>query len=266
MKKYILLLFLLPLLSGCEKDFNTVIDTEVSVFQVSSTSQFNFFQYSNTDSVITLSISFSTINNLDKVFFDILLPTEKKLNSRPVELFDDGNLEFHGDNKSGDKTFSNKFPLNQNLPNGVYTIKFIALDKNGISKQVAVQNFTFNNGQTNIPPVVSNLVAPDTAVIGSDTTFIFLSLDVSDANGLNDIDIVFFNSFLPPDGRPSQNNPFLMFDDGSRGDKVAGDGTYSLTIILPPSGVTKGTFRWEFQAKDRGKKLSNIIIHNIVIK
>ncbi|MDR3668143.1 MAG: hypothetical protein P4L35_14975, partial [Ignavibacteriaceae bacterium] len=61
--------------------------------------------------------------------------------------------------------------------------------------------------------------------------------------------------------------PFYMYDDGrpEHGDAVAGDGIYSLIISLPP-GTTKGTYRWEFQAQDREKKTSNIIIHNIVVK
>ena len=59
-----------------------------------------------------------------------------------------------------------------------------------------------------------------------------------------------------------------MYDDGNpvHGDAIAGDGIYSQIISLPPTGVTKGTYRWEFQAQDREKKTSNIIIHNIVVK
>ena len=56
-----------------------------------------------------------------------------------------------------------------------------------------------------------------------------------------------------------------MYDNGTNGDQTSGDGIYSLIIELPPTGVTKGVYRWEFQARDHGKKLSNKIIHNIVI-
>jgi len=57
-----------------------------------------------------------------------------------------------------------------------------------------------------------------------------------------------------------------MFDDGnngSDGDLIAGDGIYSIIIRLPPTGVTKGTYRWEFQARDRAGKSSNKIIHTL---
>jgi hypothetical protein len=63
-----------------------------------------------------------------------------------------------------------------------------------------------------------------------------------------------------------------MFDDGdpNHGDAIAGDGIYSSIVKLPSKQsnppVPLGTFRWEFQAKDRENKTSNIIIHYIVIK
>ena len=56
-----------------------------------------------------------------------------------------------------------------------------------------------------------------------------------------------------------------MYDDGTNGDITANDGIYSLVIILPPSGVTLGTYRLEFQAEDRGNKVSNPIIHYVVV-
>ena len=59
-----------------------------------------------------------------------------------------------------------------------------------------------------------------------------------------------------------------MFDDGNlalHGDQVAGDGIYSLLIQISSTN-DKGTYRLEFQAKDRGGKLSNIINHNLLIQ
>ncbi len=177
---------------------------------------------------------------------------------------DNGKAE-NGDFSAGDNTYSNKFPLSQFYPNGVYTIKYFAEDKNSSVKQVAVQNFKYDNGQANIAPIISNLVAPDSAKIDTIKTLIFLSVKAEDQNGQSDIESVFFNSFIPPNGTPSSNNPFILHDDGVNGDQTLGDGIYSLIIELPPTGVTTGNYRWEFQARDRGKKLSNIIIHNIVI-
>jgi hypothetical protein len=59
-----------------------------------------------------------------------------------------------------------------------------------------------------------------------------------------------------------------LYDDGNttlHGDLVAGDGIYSLLIQVIPSNE-KGTYRFEFQAKDRSGALSNIINHSVLIQ
>jgi hypothetical protein len=120
----------------------------------------------------------------------------------------------------------------------------------------------------NIPPVIKNVRAPDTLIVpGADTLKIVLSVDVSDANGREDVLSVFFNTFKP-DGSPSSGNPFQMFDDGNvvaNGDLVKDDGTFSRIIILPP-GTTKGKYRFDFQAIDKSDESSNIISHFMVLK
>ena len=87
-----------------------------------------------------------------------------------------------------------------------------------------------------------------------------------DQNGLSDIDKVYFLVYRP-DGT-TNNSQNLMFDDGNltdHGDQSAGDGIYSLLIQIT-SANQKGTYRLEFQAKDRGGKLSNIINHSLLIQ
>jgi hypothetical protein len=117
-----------------------------------------------------------------------------------------------------------------------------------------------------VAPVISNLIAPDSVTIGNDSTKIFLSITVWDQNGLNDISSVFFNSYIPPDGHASSANPIKMYDDGTHGDKTAGDGIYSTYVILPSTGVPHGTFRWDFFAQDKSGLLSNKISHNVVVQ
>jgi hypothetical protein len=266
MKKY--LIFLIPLfLWGCGNKNNQVIDSGVSDYQVTHISSFYDFLYVPGDSSIVASITFNSSDGIKSVFFNIIAPDGELLNSSGVSLFDDGDMAHHGDAAKGDNTFSNKYPFSQSFFNGKYSIQYYIINNIDKAVLVAVHNFVYNNNITDIAPVVFNLVAPDTVTISSDTVHINLSIQVADSNGLNDIEYVYFNSFLP-NGNPSSQNPFLMYDDANsiHGDAVAGDGIYSQIISLPPAGVTKGTYRWEFQARDRGKKTSNIIIHNIVVK
>jgi hypothetical protein len=268
MKKY--LLFIIPLfIWGCGKNYDNVIDPGTANFQVKNVSSDTAFVFAPGDSVITVWISLNSSANIASVFCNIDDPDNNTLNNSPVLLYDDGNLTLHGDITAGDTTYSNKFPFSQSYMNGKYSVKYYIVDKNNITTLAAVHSFTYNNETADFAPVISNLVAPDTVTLDpTQITPIPLTIKVADANGLNDISIVFFNSYLP-NGNPSSTNPFIMYDDGNlaqHGDAVANDGVYSLVVRLPNTGVALGTYRWEFQARDREGKTSSIITHNIVIK
>lgn len=267
MKKYFLLIAVL-LFAGCEKDFDGIIDTENLSYDVIGISTFENKTYTPLDSLIQLNVFLKSSENVKTVFADLYSPASIKLNAESIILFDDGNSE-HGDIISGDNIFSNKFPLSEFDLNGNYKIYYYITDNSGITHLIGVHSFNYDNSQDNLAPLISNLVAPDTAIIGAEDTFIKISVKADDPNGEDDIELVFFNSFIPPDGHASSGNPFSMFDDGSNdhGDDVANDGIYSVIIVLPapPVQVPKGQYRWEFQVRDRGKKLSEKIIHFIQI-
>ena len=94
-----------------------------------------------------------------------------------------------------------------------------------------------------------------------------ITLDVKDPQGLADIQRVQFRSILPS-GQEANNSPLQLFDDGKvdeNGDEVAGDGTYSLIIVLPSQGVTLGDFRFEFTATDQSNLTSNLIEHTLTV-
>lgn len=252
---------LIPLLIwGCEKTYDNMIDTSTENFQVSNVI---FIDHNPPvvydlkipgDSLLSLRMIFTSQSEVSKAYFDIYASDNSRLNSSPVEM-----------EEVTENIFENQFILKRENPIGNYTVRFSASGVDGKNKQVAVASFYFNNGQDNLPPVISNLIAPDTVTIGSDTTFIQLNLDVEDVNGLSDVTSVWFDSFLP-NGNPSSQNPIALFDDGiNGGDLTAGDGEYSRIVILPPVGVTKGTYRWEFRARDRSGTLSNQIIHFLVV-
>jgi hypothetical protein len=116
----------------------------------------------------------------------------------------------------------------------------------------------------NQPPVLSNLQAPDSVMLESIEQFLLLEVDAIDPDGQADIRSVVFNS-TQPNGTPSTGNPFAMYDDGSNGDVLSDDGTYSLLVILPPT-TTPGTYRFDFQAVDRSDSLSIPIVHFITVK
>ena len=226
--KKIIILFLPFIIWGCQKDFNSTVDVNLGNYEVLSVPTADSFGYVASDSLMTAAIALSNSNNVEAVTCNLFSPDGMQINIDPIQLFDNGNLSANGDAVKGDNIFSNKIPLSHYYAKGSYAIRFYVTDIYGNTKLAALHYFNYDNGQANVAPVISNLVAPDTVALGQQTTLIFLSVDAHDDNGANDIQSVFFNSYLPPDGHPSSANPFIMYDDGTNGDKVAGDGIYSV--------------------------------------
>ncbi|MBZ0200170.1 MAG: hypothetical protein K8H86_09905 [Ignavibacteriaceae bacterium] len=263
MKKIILLI--IPFLFwGCEKKTDNILDPQTSNYQVTWVSYFNSFQYAIGDSSAVFFLQINPSSDVQKAYFNIYSPDNDMINTSPVVLYDDGNT-IHGDRTSGDNVFSNKFPFSQSYLNGNYQARYFITSNDGITNQVAIHNFIYENGQNNIAPVISNLTAPDTVEVLAPNSLILLSIEAADANGLNDIKSVSFISYRP-DGTTNGNKVELNDDGNSaNGDAAADDGIYSVVIQVTPSN-TKGTYKFVFQATDRGNKLSNTIEHHITLK
>lgn len=255
---FLVALFLL----GCEEKFDNVIDHPYYNVQTIEVQPVNNINYNSTDSLITVSISFNSTENIKNVFCEVYSPDNSKSN---LTLYDDGKLS-NGDFVKGDNIFSNKITLGYFSPNGNYSIKYYVTDISDNKSLVAIGSFNYSNGQSNVPPVISDdIIEPDTAIV-NETTVINVSVRASDGNGLSDIDKVYFIVYRP-DGSTNNAQNYL-FDDGDltiHGDQTAGDGIYSLKIQITPQNA-KGTYRFQFQARDRGGKLSNIINHFVLIQ
>jgi hypothetical protein len=254
MQKIVLLL--LPFIFiACDKTFDEIIDSSPNNYQVTSVSPVDSFTYSPNDSLITIRIVFSISSEVGNVFCDVIASDETRLNGSPFQLLDTGN-----------NRFSNDFPLSEFYPNGIYNIKYYVQNPDNSLQQVAIGNFKYNNSQSNMPPVIANTaIEPDTVVVTSPTV-IFISVEASDPNGQNDINQVFFVVYRPDSSSSETRN--TLFDDGNtiaNGDLVAGDGIYSLLIQVDASNEI-GTYRFEFQAEDRGGKLSNKIDQFVIIQ
>ncbi|MDZ7261968.1 MAG: hypothetical protein ONB05_07680 [candidate division KSB1 bacterium] len=202
--------------------------------------------------------------DVDVVICQIYKPSEP-MPSIIDTLRDDGTS---GDPIASDGIYSRKITASfaRNRV-GEYSFRFQAKDRAG-KRSNAIVKIVQVVDSGNLPPVIFNLVAPDTIVLASQTLTTRLTIDVMDPQGLSDVREVFFNSFLP-DGRPSSGNPFQMKDDGNihglSGDQAAGDGRYSLIIQIPPE-TSQGNYTFIFQAVDRSNAVSNQITHIITIR
>ncbi len=265
MRKFYLAILLFAFISGCEKNFDGVVDVNKTSYQVTSLNDSATFKYVAGDSSLTIFLNLNSSKDISEVFCDIISSDNGKINSDPVLLLDNGKAA-NGDATAGDNKFTALFPMSRYYPVGTYTINYFVTDNGGVTKQVALHQFTYDNGQTNVAPVISNaFIDPDTLVV-TDTTFIQTSIQVSDSNGLNDIESVYFIVYKP-DGT-TNNFKTTMFDDGNvddNGDETAGDGIFSRIIKVNQTNA-KGTYRFEFTAKDRGGLFSNTINYSVLIQ
>ena len=246
--------------TGCEKEYTNIVSPQTASYKITGLTQLNSFTRTETDSVLAIHLTIDDPTVINGVSIILLDPDNDKVAGFPVSLLDNGK-ESNGDAASGDGIFTNLIVMSKNYVSGNYSLDYNLSIKNGSTSKAASQTFSFNNGQSNVAPVISNLTAPDTLTV-NDTTIILLTIEAADSNGLADIERVFFKSYRP-DGTTS-GVAFPLYDNGRDGDAAAGDGIYSGIISVYPSNQ-KGTYRFEFQAIDRGKKTSNIIIHRITL-
>jgi len=254
MQKIVLLL--LPFIFiGCDKTFDEIIDSTPNNYQVSTIEGIkDTIDLRNPgDSLLTVRVILEPGSEINSASFDLLDPDNSPVNSSPVQLL-----------MVSQNIYENQFLMEQDFTNGKYTVNVFIVGANEINSLAAVNTFRFNNG-VNFPPEIANtVIEPDTAVVDEPTS-IFTSVEASDPNGQNDIELVFFVVYKPDSTTNGNRNE--MFDDGEdiHGDQVAGDGIYSLLIQVNQTN-DKGLYRFEFQAKDRGGKFSNIIDHFVLIQ
>ncbi|MFZ2324295.1 MAG: hypothetical protein WAV89_11445 [Ignavibacteriaceae bacterium] len=251
-------------ITGCEQEFDNTIDNFNYNYQVVSVSPSDPIYFDSTDSLITVSIKFSSGSTIQTVFCDIYASDDTKLST--VTLYDDGNSS-KGDSTKNDMIYSNKLPLSRVYPNGVYNIKYFVTDELNEIKQVAIGTFTYNNGQNNVAPILNNLILADSVKRNVQITF---SVNASDENGLSDIVKVYYELYQPNGSKITNSNgvsQFPLFDDGNvetNGDLTANDGKYTVKLTFPVS-VASGLWRFEFQAKDRAGALSEKITKSVKV-
>ncbi len=264
-----LIFIIIPIIFwGCKRDFNSVIDSQPVNFQVTKINTVDSVTYQPTDSLMTISIAFNSSQDINSVYANVFDPDMNQINLSPIVLFDNGNIQDNGDTVKGDGIYSNKFPLSHYYPKGNYQIQFFVTDILNNTSLTAYHSFSFDNGQTNVAPVISNLTMTDSTSFGKSFTF---TVKAEDQNGLNDIISVFYKLYRP-DGTLIVNSQgiseFPLSDNGDTGvtgDVTAHDGIFTNMLTIP-SGQQTGTWKFVFQAKDRGGLLSNTISHNLVVK
>ncbi len=265
MKKIIIIIFL-PLLFfyGCAKEDETIVDpvtnganSRVAVVSVDSPDTLFYSETGTFAAKIVLSHPeevksvTATLNDFrDNIpLATIALSQSAQLNDTTAE-------------------YSGSFGIDTTFTTGAYSIDFDVTLISGLSEKLAIKHLYIKRIYGNSPPVLSNLVIPDTVTFNEQFTF---HVDVYDINGANDVYKVYYKLYKP-DGTLIVNSQgiseFPLSDSGDTsesGDVTAGDGIYTMQLLIP-TGQPAGVWRMDFQAIDYQDSLSNIISHNLTVQ
>ncbi|MBD3166162.1 hypothetical protein GF324_06170 [bacterium] len=145
-------------------------------------------------------------------------------------------------------------------PTNTYLFRLGAIDRFG-SRADSVETEVWIE---NLPPVTSNLVAPDTVVrpLEGENVYAFF-LDVTDSQGFGDIEEVFYEVMPPGSSEWVPSEDFQLQDNGAAPDTTAGDGHWAGGFVTVPENSNFGTYMFRFFARDRAGNLSEEIITDI---
>lgn len=262
-----LIVIIILIFSACEEIPEGIVEQTKVYNKVKNISAPLSFSYSVADSSLLTRIEFEDSKYISRAWLKIrsLDGTVTVISSS--EMKDNGNLPVNGDLNANDNIFSARIGISKKFSSGKYLIEYYVEDNvkqspENLSK-VAVHLFDYNNNQVSYTPVISNLSIPSSVNRGD--SFIF-TIKAEDRNGPGDISQVYFKLFRPDGSLVDPQNGlgyFLMVDDGNFdvfGDQTAGDGIYSFKNSFGTTSQT-GSWKFEFQAKDKSNYLSNVITH-----
>lgn len=213
------------------------------------------------------------VDNLKHTSMDLIKNGASVL-ATPVIMFNDGNTAKNGDLLAADSVFSVKQDSSFGAARvGDYVLRFSAEDLSGNKSKTVDKIITIENGTGKIKAakLPATIMRPTQTGVFEKT---LITVDISDPQGLGDIDSVYFN-FYKPNGTPAKNNPFIMVDNGKpfninnlfeeAGDKTANDGTYSLTFLVD-SNNEKGDYTFKFYMRDKAGNAATVLEQSLEVK
>lgn len=166
-------------------------------------------------------------------------------------LVDDGQ---NGDVLVGDGVFTTQIlgAIAQG-DTGAFEIEFSASDKSGANSQSVTTIMLIRAGIGESAPVILEVIASPTAPVDSSAFLYRIAAAVSDGDGLSDIDSVFVEFFPPSNPTPTITKH--LYDDGTNGDGIAGDGVFTNSF---DSSIFKnlGSYFFRVQAIDKAGNTS----------
>jgi len=267
-KLFSLLISVIILNVGCDKIPSEVVGIDVNSIKVGMIQAPSHFSLSANNTKFITSVKLESEGTIKNVTVALRSADGEYNYLNDIQLSDDGNYDKNGDQTANDNYYSAYIPMNEEILSGNLILEYFVtyeLGKQVLTQKFAIHQFTYDNGSSNVSPIISNLNAPDTITVVPPKSVFAITLTASDENGLNDIADVYFITYKP-DGSTNNTKSYLL-DNGnnSNGDLVAGDGIYSIVVEITTKNL-KGDYTFEFKARDRRGKYSNTINHKITVK
>lgn len=253
--------------TACDDPGDSMVDPVNDNLIVTDVDAPSRFLKTTSDSVLTTTITLGNNSYIpSSIWVNLKESNGSELYRRNINMYDDGGNTGSGDQSANDNVFTGTIKMTTQEPSGKYNLEYYYSDAENISRKLSIVQFTYDNGENNLPPEIVNITAPDTIIIQDPKATAQLTAEIYDVNGLRDIEKVWF-TVVRPNGT-SNGYEFIMYDDGnfqSHGDELLGDGIYSLVIEAVP-GQTQGLYKFNFRALDKAGHLSNIVSHTIQIE
>jgi hypothetical protein len=269
--KHILSILTIFVLAGCSLP-NAHIDSPVPPFVAAASASLNLIDVGRLPAAVDTTIVVTATVQRANVTMVTAMITAEDGSAATYELLDNGAAP---DVKAHDGIYAGSVHLHLTKASvGQYTIQVQASGDAGLGSNILALPVSIISSN-NRPPVISQLIAPDTAFVPTGTTAnsLLLSVAAADSDGLASIASVTV-TLQRPDS--SIVGTYELYDDGSlggptqfnilSGDATAGDGRFTLTIPVPRGTVT-GEYRdFLFSAKDKSGAISNTLTKRIYFK
>ncbi|MDW7680931.1 MAG: choice-of-anchor X domain-containing protein [bacterium] len=170
------------------------------------------------------------------------------------QFFDDGDYTAHGDNIARDGKYSAKLILA--VDPGNYRLTAVATDLSDAASAPLHKNFIAIAGDVNHAPLLFPVYMPEFVVVDTVVDFV-LKMRAEDPDEGDAVSRVSFQIFGPTLTQLAAEGE--LFDDGSHGDSLAGDGIFTLEMDTQFASWQFGNFHLYVQAYDSKQKSSESI-------
>ncbi len=245
-------LFSLVFWAGCTKDFSNTVEESTPVYTVNYIKPLPDTAMTRNEALY-LEAGFSSANKPSSVVVQFSTSSQVQISTTLSQT-------------SSGSNFFGTAVVGSSLPGGAYDVDYYGQNGDASLTHIGKQYIIIKRADNSTPVIDSVYIVDTVTVSAPDTAIIVLNAKVSDADGKSDIQSVSYY-VVKPSG--SKGDTYYLYDDGvvdgSHYDLFAGDQIYSNKISIPYS-VTKGTYRFDFQAKDKSGAVSAIKSHYITIK